>query len=164
MNESQHLSEAIDGYFTDPHNEWFLQFTGVIQGLTAEQAATVPAPRFNSVWAVVNHLWVCNQRVLLLLQNQPADRSVLGVVDDWPPIENPMDENAWQADCQRLLAVHRELVKTVASISAEGLCQPIQNGWSERWKVLQGVLAHNSYHTCEIISIRHIQGLWIEEV
>jgi hypothetical protein len=25
-----------------------------------------------------------------------------------------------------------------------------------------GLIAHNGYHTCEIISIRHMLGLWLE--
>jgi uncharacterized damage-inducible protein DinB len=160
MSESEHLSQGLDCFFGDPHNGWFTPITAAIAGLSANQAAFVPAPRFNSVWAVVNHIWLCNKMTLLRLQNQPVDHNALGTEDDWPRVTDPEDEIAWQAACQRMIAVNQELAQTIAEFSAEDLYQ----GLPEHWKSIQGVLAHNSYHTCEIISIRHLQRLWVEEV
>jgi hypothetical protein len=160
MSESEHLSQGLDVFFGDPHNGWFTPMSDAIVGLTAKQAAFVPAPRFNSVWAVVNHVWLCNTMTLLRLQNREVDHKALGAEDDWPPVTGLEDELAWQASCQRMIAVNQELVQTIAGFTAQDLRQ----GQPERWKSIQGVLAHNSYHTCEIISIRHLQGLWVEEV
>ncbi len=164
MSESEHLAEALNSFFEDPHNGWFTPLTAAIHGLSAEQAASVPARRFNSVWAVVNHVWLCEKMILLRLCHQPADRAALGFEDDWPPVGDPMDEGAWQAACQRMLDTHHELVATAAGLSAETLSQPLAEGWPQVWQAIQGVQAHNNYHTCEIISIRHMQALWVEEV
>jgi len=50
----------------------------------------------------------------------------------------------------------------VASLSDEEIAQPTAPGRAKRYQAIQGLIAHNSYHTCEIISIRHMQGWWLE--
>jgi hypothetical protein len=56
MSEAQHLADALEGLFANPEHGWFTPCSVAVTGLTAAQAASVPAPRFNSVWAVVNHV------------------------------------------------------------------------------------------------------------
>jgi hypothetical protein len=47
-------------------------------------------------------------------------------------------------------------------MSETDLDSPI-SAWNEtKAQTIQGIIAHNSYHICEIISIRHMLGLWIE--
>ncbi len=53
MSQASHTAEALELLFTIPTPGWFSPFVTVTDGLTAEQAATVPAPRFNRVWAVL---------------------------------------------------------------------------------------------------------------
>lgn len=164
MKESEHLSKSLTGFFTDPDNGWFLPFIKVIQGLSAEEAAIVPAKRFNSVWAVVNHVCFCQERILLQLQGKPEGDQALKPGEDWPRIGDPMDEAAWQAACQKVVAGNQELAGAIAGLADGDLDQANGEGEPEQWQLIQGVLAHNSYHTCEIISIRHMQGMWLEEV
>jgi hypothetical protein len=40
--------------------------------------------------------------------------------------------------------------------------QPVAEGaqWNTRRHLIQSMIAHNSYHTCETISIRHMHGWW----
>lgn len=65
MTEGQHLAEALGKYFSDPNNGVFTPFITATDGLTTAQAAAVPAPRFNSVWGVVNHVWFWQEATLL---------------------------------------------------------------------------------------------------
>jgi len=162
MAEAQHLSDALEGLFARPDHGWFTPFAVAIAGLTADQAATVPAERFNSVWAVVNHVRFWHEFVLRRLRGLAVDRRVLEAEKGWPPPDDPADEQAWQAACARVIAVNAELAKLIAGLSDEELAQPIAEGRANRYQVIQGLIAHNSYHTCEIISIRHMQGLWLE--
>lgn len=161
--EAQHLSEALEGFLVRPDNGWFTPIAIAVSGLSAEQAARAPAPRFNSVWAIVNHVRFWHQYALLRLQSQPVDRQALGSETGWPPAGEPPDEQAWQADCQRLFSVNAELAALAAQYSTEELDQPYAPGRAKRFQVLHGVIAHNSYHTCEIISVRHMQGWWLED-
>jgi uncharacterized damage-inducible protein DinB len=161
MSESEHLADALIGLFTRTDNGWFTPLTVAVAGLTAEKAARTPAPRFNSVWGLVDHVRYWEEFALLRLRGLPADRAVLG--EDWAPIIDPADEAAWQAACHRAVAMNEVLAAYVAGLTDEELAEPYAPGRAKRQQVIQGVIAHNSYHTCEIISVRHMQGLWLEE-
>ena len=43
------------------------------------------------------------------------------------------------------------------------LTLPYREGGPYRVQVLHGLMGHNCYHANEIISIRHMLGLWLEE-
>jgi uncharacterized damage-inducible protein DinB len=162
MTEAHHLADALEGLFANADNGWFTPIPVAVDGLTAEQAATAPAARFNSVWAVVNHVRFCQDLVLHRLRGLPVDRQALGAVDDWPLPGDPPDEQAWQAACDRVVTSNRELAAFIASLTEEELDQPLAPGRAKRYQLIHGLVAHNSYHTCEIISIRHMLGLWLE--
>lgn len=49
----------------------------------------------------------------------------------------------------------------VAGLTDGDLAAAIEEGRASRYQVVQGPIAHNSYHTYEIISVRHMQGLWL---
>jgi len=165
VSESQHLSDGIDRFFTSSNNGWFLSTSMAIQGLTAEQAARVPAPGFNSIWAVINHMRYWQQYMLLRLQGTVVDRATFNEgTEDWAALPNPPTEAAWQTAQQRAADCVREFTSTVASLTDEEMNAEVNPGKPTRWQIIQGVMAHNSYHTCEIISIRHMQGLWLEDV
>ena len=162
MSEAQHLADALEGLFANPEHGWFTPFSVAVTGLTAAQAASVPAPRFNSVWAVVNHTRFWQEVFLLRLRGLPVDREAFGAKNGWPPAGDPADEQTWQAACARAIAVNKELATLVAGLSDEELAQPTAPGRAKRYQAVQWLIAHNSYHTCEIISIRHMQGWWLE--
>ncbi len=162
MSEAEHIAEALDGFFGNPENGWFTPITVAIQGLSAAQAACVPAPRFNSVWALVNHVRYCSEYMLLRLQGRPIDYEALGAKDDWPPAGQPSVEQGWRAACERMIAVNTELAEFTRTLSDEQLDEPLEPGRPKRWQIIQGVITHNSYHACEMISVRHMQGLWLE--
>jgi len=164
MSEAKHLAEAMEGFFTNDQNGWFLPIRSAIQGLTAEQAAHVPSAGFNSVWGVVNHLIYWNEIMTLRLAGQQVDRKNLPNSDGWPKPAFPPTEEAWKRDCERLLGMNKNLVSFVSRQIDETLSERMSPGQPKRWQAIQGVIAHNSYHTCEIISIRHMQGLWLEGV
>lgn len=162
MSEGEHLAEALTGLFGREDNGWFTPLTVAVSGMTAEQAAWVPGPGFNSVWGLVDHVWFWQQFLLPVLKGVP-EQQTLHREDDWKPVADPTGEAAWQAACRRAMAVNAELAAYVAGLGDEELAQPYAPGRARRQQVIQGIIAHNSYHTCEIISVRHMQGLWLKE-
>ncbi len=163
MSEAEHLAGALTRFFSRKDNGWFTSFTTAIAGLTAQQAAWVPGSGFNSVWGLVDHVWFWQQFALPLLRGLPEDQQTLRREEDWAPIADPADEKAWQAACRRAVEVNAELAAYVAGLTDEELDLPYAPDKARRRQVIQGLMAHNSYHTCEIISVRHMQGLWLEE-
>ena len=162
MSESQHLAEALQGLLTRPDHGWFTPFAVAVAGLTAAQAATVPAPGFNSVWGVVNHMRFWHELTIARLRGTALDPEALWAEEGWPAPGDPADEEAWQAACTRAMAANAQLAELVAGLSDDELSQPVAPGRASRYQAIHGLIAHNSYHTCEIITIRHLQGLWLE--
>jgi hypothetical protein len=162
MPEAEHLADALRGLFTNPGNGWFTPFSISTQGLTASQAASVPADRFNSVWAVVNHVRFWQDFARLRLQGAPVDRSALGAKNGWPPVEDPASEDAWCAARSAALESNEALAACVASLNDQSLDEPYQEGRALRSRLIHGLIGHNCYHACEITSIRHMLGLRLE--
>jgi len=163
MSEAQHLSTSLIQLFTGSKVTAFASFETATDSLTAAQSAAVPAPRFNSVWGIVNHVWFWQESLLRLLRDQPASHHLLGAPDGsgWPPAGNPTDETAWRAARQRALEVNTDLAEFVAHLTDEELAQTLTDWGGPKHRAVQSIIAHNSYHTCEIISVRHMQGSWL---
>jgi len=164
MSEAQHLAHSLERLFSNPASGVFAPFITVTDGLTATQAASVPAPRFNSIWAVVNHVWFWEESLLRLLRGQSATPEELGATTDhgWPPAGSASDEASWQAARARALSTNAELAQYIRSLSDEAMDQPLEAWGTVRARAVLSIIAHDSYHTCEIISLRHMQAWWLE--
>lgn len=162
MSEAKHLAAALSEYFSNPENGAFADFSAATAGLTAAQAAAVPGERMNSVWAVVNHLWFWNEAPLRKLRGEPVEPGDLGAENwgGWIPAGDPADDAAWNAARERALASNKAFAAAVAELTPEQLAADLP-GWGPAHGIVQGMLAHNAYHTGEIITIRHIQGFWV---
>jgi DinB superfamily len=162
MSEAEHLSDAVRALSVFDDHGLFTSFSTAVAGLTAAQAAAVPAPRFSSAWAVLNHVRFWQEVTLLQLRGQPVDRSALGAENGWPPPGELADEEGWQAAARRCLEANLALAEAAAALSHDALTAPLAPGRAAPWQLIQGMIAHNAYHTCEAISIRHTLGLWLE--
>jgi hypothetical protein len=166
MSKANHAAEALEQLFTSTTPGWFTPFILATDGLTAAQAATVPAPHFNSVWAVVNHVRYWQEVALLQLQQLPVDAAVLGSDDGsgWPRLGDRASEAAWQEARRRALGANTALAHYVVNLTDAELDRPITEGdeWNTRRHLIYSMIAHNSYHTCEITTIRHMQGWWFD--
>lgn len=166
MSKASSIAEALELLFTSATPGWFSPFAVATEGLTAPQAATVPAPHFNSVWAVVNHVRYWQEAALLQLQHLPVESAALGSEDGsgWPPITDPTGEPAWQEARRRALETNVALVRYVTTLTDAELNQSVADneGWNTRRYLIYSMMAHNGYHTCEITAIRHLQSLWFD--
>jgi hypothetical protein len=163
MPETSHLSEALEGLFANPEFYWFVTFPAAVEGLTARHAATRPDPRFNSVWGVTLHLTICQRFALAVLRGDPVDVNAFFPEGAWPTVRDPADEAAWQKAQKELLAVNHELAECVAGLSEADLEKELAPIGMKSYQYIQGHVAHNSNHLCEIVDIRHMQGLWLEK-
>lgn len=162
MSEARHLAQASEDLFVNPAHGIFTPFAVAIQGLTGPQAAQTPAPRFNSMWAVVEHVRFWEEWTLRLLQGNPMSRDEVRAANGgWFPIADPNDEAAWQAAAGRAIAVNKDLAAVTATLNDEQLNREVFPGLPVH-RLIQNIIAHDSYHTCEVITIRHMLGLWLE--
>ncbi len=163
MLEASHLAEAVERLLAAPDLFWFVSYPAAVDGLTSQQAACVPGPRFNSVWGVTLHLTVCQRFAIAVLRGGPVDMNAYFPEGAWPTVLDPTDEAVWQQAKKELLAVNHELAECVADLSAEELEQELALVQMKCYQYIQGQVAHNSNHLCEIVNIRHMQGLWLDK-
>ena len=163
MSEAQHLSESLIGFLSDAEIGWFTPVVTAIQGLTSERAAKIPAAGFNSVWGVVNHMSYWLEYLLHRLKGEPVEPMAAEGKENWQLIPDPGDEQAWRSACERLFSLNQQMAELVAGLSDPDLETSYAEGRPKRYQVIHGVIAHNCYHTNEIISIRHMLGLWLEQ-
>jgi hypothetical protein len=163
MSEASHLSAALEGLFAAPDFFWFVTYPTAVEGLTARQAAASPGPRSNSVWGVTLHLSICQRFALAVLGGDPIDMKTFFAEGAWPPVGDPDDEAAWQQAKAGLLAANHALAACVATLSEADLEKDLAPVGMKAYQYIQGHLAHNSNHLCEIVTIRHMQELWLEK-
>src|SRR5258708_16135069 len=116
MSKENDAAEGHELLFTSTTAGWFYGFVTASDGLTAEQAATVPAPHFNSVWAVVNHVRYWQEVALLQLQQLPVDGAALGSDDGsgWPPARDPTHQAAWHRARTRAIEANAAPARHIA--------------------------------------------------
>jgi uncharacterized damage-inducible protein DinB len=121
----------------------------------------VPQERFNSIWGVVNHVCYWDEAALLVIQGSDKQPETLGgAAGGWHKPDNA-DDAAWQALRTRALEMHEQLVEAIAALDDEQL-HTVKEMWKQTpYQIAESILAHDSYHTCEIITLRHMQGLWV---
>jgi hypothetical protein len=162
VSEASHLADAILGLYSAEDHGWFTPITVSTAGLSFHQAARIPAPKFNSVWGTLNHIRFWQEYTHLRLQAQTVDRVALGADDGWPQLPDLANEEIWQADRRRAMEAVQKLSSLVGAFSDEELEAPYAEDRPARYQIIHGIIAHNCYHACEIISIRHMLGWWLE--
>lgn len=164
MTEAEQLADSLQGFFAADRMGPYLPFGLATSGLTAQQAAAVPAPRFNSVWAICNHITFWQEAMLRLLEGHGADWRTLGALDPsgWPPPGDPNGDAAWQASRARALDINAQLASFLRPLGPTALDAPLPTWGMPVRQAAHSLIAHNGYHTAEIISVRHMQGWWLE--
>lgn len=125
-----------------------------VSNLTVEQALWRPAPDRHCIWEIVRHIIFWR---FWLLEHAAGRR-----IEDWkeqnwtlPPHTSDSD---WQADLSRLRSVHRSLTHLFRSTSSRLLLSRDATGKFPKFRWI-GVMAHDSYHTGQISSLRALMGL-----
>lgn len=162
MSEAERLGKSLKQMFSEQHGI-FLSFPGATEGLTAAQALLIPKQGFNSIWGVVNHTAYWIEFTLLIMQGSEPKPSMPGGKDNdgWFQPEQASDAE-WEALRQRTVQINDQLAAFTSSLNDEQLVTPTGPWKQTPYQMTQSILAHNSYHNCEIISLRHLQDLWVK--
>lgn len=164
-HESTHAAAAFERHFLRPKHGAFSPLINATDGLNAAQAALVPAPGLNSVWAIANHIWFW----MVLAQGQLEGRSLshteLGASDEggWEYERDFTSDAAWLADRQRMLDATRDFANCVAALTPAGLDSPAHEWPLRRHQVVASMFAHNAYHVGEIVTVRSIAGFAVPD-
>ncbi|HWI63569.1 MAG TPA: DinB family protein [Symbiobacteriaceae bacterium] len=158
MCEATRLAAAIERYGTSKTNGWMCPLPEAVAGLTAAEAARVPGPGLNSIWALVNHIRFEHECIINRLQGMKVDPESLGHEYGWPSPGAPDDESAWQEACCLAIARNAELAALLKALPEEHLAAASPSGRDSLW--LHGLLAHTAYHVGQIVLLRRLTDDW----
>lgn len=164
VSELNHLADVIEHHFVKVPSSSFVHFIVVSDGLTGEQAAAVPREGFNSIWAITNHMafWMDYTRAAFL--DQDVDLVAWGMDEvgkGWPPLGAITDDD-WQVARQRAMDLCCSFAAVVRTLDTALLEQPQERLFGGTpYQAILAMYGHNCYHTAELLTVRHMQGLWV---
>jgi hypothetical protein len=130
--------------------------TGALRGVTPAQALWRPARGRHNVWEITLHAAYWKYAV--------HRRLVGGAVggfprapSNWPTAPTRASAAQWRADIRLLRATHEALLDAVAAFPARRLSERAPGG---RWRfaeLIEGVAAHDVYHTGQIQLIKRLR-------
>ncbi|MEP6919505.1 MAG: DinB family protein [bacterium] len=122
----------------------------VLNGITAEQAATRPVASAHSIWEIVLHIaaWegACARRL-------SGDRAELPTEEDWPAVSQDGNE-AWERTKTELREGHHRLQEAITRVEDARLDEPILQGMTSVYATLHGAVQHDLYHAGQIAILK----------
>lgn len=159
MTESTRLAgllhDVFHGELLDhrPGEAWHGPSTlGLVQDLSAVDAAKKPIPGAHSIWELVLHIGNWNDIIARRLGGEKLD-GLMNTEVDWPK-NAAGDEAAWHDALERLKRSYETLHQAMLSASEEKLAQPAVNRKHSNYVMLHGIIHHITYHSGQIGLLR----------
>ncbi len=126
----------------------------LLNGITAQQAASHPIPGAHSIWELTLHIAAWESACKRRLEGDPAQ---LTDAEDWQPIDDT-SEAAWESTKQSLIDNHRELLNAISNLDESRLNEPIMKDpnipFSSVYVTLHGGVQHDLYHAGQIAMLK----------
>ena len=129
---------------------------GALRGVSAAQAAWVPAAGRKNIWELTLHIAYWEDTVRRRLaggKGTPFPRSPA----NWPEPPHRKTARAWLADIDVLKAAHEQLLDVIATVPLGRYGKVLPGG--KRWTVgelIVGIAQHNAYHTGQIQLVKRL--------
>lgn len=150
------LLKAMDMAFAEGKGLWAHSLLDALEGLTAEQGAWRPRKKgVHSIWGIVNHITSAKDYAMRRLEGESAI-----ALEEWPKIEETSEE-AWAKAVARLKRTHNALMKRLREKEFD-FDKRFPGERLPTGEMLFGVLAHDLYHTGQILLLRQLQGIGLE--
>ncbi|MFI5171231.1 MAG: DinB family protein [Chitinophagales bacterium] len=153
MNESKNISKLFADLYNG--NPWTcIKLSDILDGITADQAASRPIANANTIWQLVNHCVGWRENVLRKLHGEdfksPEDNYL-------SPIEDT-SLNAWNALLDRLKKTETEWEDFLKNYDDKLLhdgYKPSKNEFTN-YEVIHGILHHDNYHFGQISMLKKL--------
>ncbi len=153
--QAEWLLKAMDMAFKKGKGLWAHSMLDALEGLTAEQAAWKPRKKdARSIWEIVNHATYWKD---CLVQRLDGSTAKFSDEESWAVGET--SEEAWTKAVARLKRTHNALMRRLKAQGKLDLDQPFPGEKMPTGEALYGVLAHDCYHTGQILTLRQLQGI-----
>jgi uncharacterized damage-inducible protein DinB len=156
----ERLLGNLDSVFEKSGWGWHPPLLPSVEHLTAAQAAFVSEGR-NSIWKIVEHMALWKAYMAGRMAGQPKRPAGWAKEADWKALPEVTDE-AWQATIRRLIDAQAGVKAELTRRSDDELNQTLPGTDVPLSAIIQGIIAHDSYHCGQIHYIRAIQGIAVE--
>ncbi len=130
-----------------------------IRGLTAEQAVWTPGEGRHSIWQIVNHVAIWDERLADVLAGKPDWPEGWWTTRDWQPIARTTEEE-WRAAIRRMTAAHSAVKAHVERVSDDDLERVV--GQEPLYTWILGSVLHMTYACGQVRYLRALQGVPLE--
>ncbi|HKV46398.1 MAG TPA: DinB family protein [bacterium] len=149
------LLEWMDHTFVQ--EGWHVSLLDSITGVSAAQAAWVPARERNSIWKIVEHVALWKEEGARRILAQPPRPAGWEQGYDWREI-GPVSEERWQTAGKRLRDAHAAVKAALAKRSDADLQVPAPGSALPIAATVRGLILHDSYHCGQICYLRALAG------
>lgn len=154
--QTEWLLKAMETAFAKGKGLWAHSMLDALEGVTAEQAAWKAAglqpQRAHSIWEIVQHVTYWKGFLV-----QRLDGSTAKFSDEESWVVEETSEEAWTKAIARLKRTHNALMRRLREKKLD-LNKPFPGEKMPTGEALYGVLAHDLYHTGQIVLLRQLQG------
>ena len=134
----------------------------ILDGITAQQAATRAVSNGHTIWELVLHVTAWKNETRKRLSGAPSGEPAEG---DWPATGDVSPER-WNEALTRLKIAHEQLVAAVRQLNESTLYEatndprnrPLGTGVSY-YVLLHGIVQHDVYHAGQIALLKKALGL-----
>lgn len=137
--------------FIEDKNFWQASLLKQLEGLNHDQALFKPSPGRHCIWEIVRHISYWKHWALTYVKEGVA---LNAKEDNWASLPDPLSEDTWVIDTQKLKSLHEECKKVAHDIGDN-----LFTSSEENIIFFRQLLYHDCYHTGQIGLLRVIQGL-----
>jgi len=153
--QAEWLLKAMDMAVQKGKGLWAHSMLDALEGLTAKQAVWKPPKKgAHSIWEIVNHATYWKD---FLVQRLDGKTTKFSDEESW--VVEETNEEAWTKAVMRLKSRHTTLMKRLRAQAKLDFDKPFPGTKSKTGEMLFGVLAHDLYHTGQILVLRQMQGI-----
>jgi len=123
----------------------------LLSDVSAAQAAARPLPAAHSIWELVLHIAAWDDAVNRRIVNRKA--LTLRDAENFPPVTDK-SAAAWKKAVVHLKKAHKDLLRTVLSLSDSRLTERVPGKKYNIYFMLHGVAQHELYHAGQIAILK----------
>jgi uncharacterized damage-inducible protein DinB len=127
-----------------------------ITGLDAEIARKRPSKKAHSIWDILHHIVLWQDKTLEAIRGGDVDWTEAHAME-WPSGESLVKDSEWE-----ILRERFDKGLTIAELLDTTDLSVILPAWSDEnaAKAFMVLVQHNSYHIGQIVVLREILGVW----
>lgn len=137
-----------------------VSFENAVKGLPVRLRARRPKGFEHSVWDLVEHIRLAQFDLLDFLRNPRYTHDLKWPDDYWPKRGARPTGRQWHASLAQIRRDTRAIARLTTGFRGD-LAKRIPHGTGQTYlRTVLVTVAHNSYHTAQIVDVRRLLGAW----